>query len=293
MDDFKFSAALKKYFNTEEGAGSRVTLKDEAKKKQLTLPKTGFEREIVTKFYQNVPIGSKKSLGEQCLFDFYVYPTGQKIRLPMVFRPDDLVGGRKRDELRLYMNKGLFWPAVHTKWFVFKRDNKLWIGALTDDEIDAIENGFEVDTQDGLTNISEETFQEIVNSGKIPKLITIKTTSYQRDPSIGVEALNKSKYVCEMFPNKETFISKGTGKPYLEAHHLVPMFWQRHIPNLNIDDTENICILNPYSHKMIHHGRFDDIAPEIQKMAHRRQSFLKKIGMNVENVMNIYSGLSK
>lgn len=290
MDDFEFSPKLREFFGATSGAGSRVTEKDEAKKRQLTLPKNGFERKLVTSMYQNIPVGAKRELGDACMFEFRIYPSGERIKLPLLFRPNDNEGGRIRDELRMYMHQGIFRPAVGLMWFVYLRHSELWLGALTDAEIQAIESGIELDTQDGLIDLSEELFQEAINEGKLPKLKTTILTAFQRDPSVAIKALESSGYTCEIFPEYRVFSSRISGKPYLEAHHVVPMFWQRHIPDKSLDVAENICILNPYSHKMIHHARFDEIEIHIKSLANKRAAFLRSLGLNVDNLLKIYSG---
>ena len=287
----KFDAALLSFFGAEAGAGSVVTGPDEATKRQLTATKSA-ERPIIETIFNNIPKGKKENLGSQCMFEFRLFPSGQKILLPLLYRPDD-VDGTKRDELRLYMNTGVFRPNEGLYWFVYTRLGELWIGALAESEIDAIRNGVTLDPFDGFQSVGNDAFQELANSVQPPKLVVSQSIAFQRNPKIAFNAVAQSDRKCEMFPQINTFISRATGRPYLEAHHLVPMYWQRNISAQSIDIRENVCVLSPYGHRMIHHGRFDEIRPYVERLAEKRLAFLRQIDLSVEAVLGIYEGLSK
>lgn len=254
MDDFSFDAALNSFFGSDSGVGSRITEKDEAKKRQLTVAK--HERELLLQYHANIPVGALSKAEEQgakTLFKFRKFPTGQIVELKMNF-PKPAKG-----ELRLYFNAEGFSPNAGDKWFLFEKAKEIWIGSLDDTELDAARSGSMIDLQNGFDQISEEAYQDAANR-KMPELVAGSTLRYRRDPKVAVEAFETFGHRCEMMPEHETFISRATSKPYLEAHHFVPMMEQRHFGE-SLDVVENICILNPYAHKMLRHARYSDIEP--------------------------------
>ncbi len=291
MDNFVFSKAMKKYFGASLGAGSRVTGPDEAKKKQLTVTKAA-ERPVVTSIYTDIPKGKKADLGDSCMYSYKLFPTGETITLPTLFRPDGQ-DGQKRDELRIYMHKGIFFPEEGTMWFVYVRDKQLWIGALSDEELSYIDRGGAIDKFDGLIQNQEYTFQSELNENTPPILRKTNLVGYQRNPKVAFEAMKHSGHICELMPEFPVFISKVSGKPYLEAHHFLPMNYQRHLPDINIDVVDNICILNPFAHRMIHHAKFSEIEKHIENLGKKREKFLAKIEMDINRLKEIYSGLAK
>ncbi|OUS07841.1 hypothetical protein A9Q96_04895 [Rhodobacterales bacterium 52_120_T64] len=285
MDDFKFDKILCEYFGAENGAGSRITPKDEGQKGQITITQK-FERPIFEEYFGDFLTGKKEDLGDACLNEFKIFPSGETVRLPILLRP-----GERRNELRLYMKAGLFRPASDMFWFAYLKEGYLWLGSLSEAELNQIRIGAYLDLQDGILEIPEDNYQNLVNDSKKPKQITREVTAYQRDPNIAKEVLENSDYICEIFPEHPSFISKKSGKPYLEAHHFVPMFEQRRFPDYNLDVKENICILNPYSHRLVHHANYADIEAHIKKLAEPREEFLKGLGLSVDRVLKIYEGV--
>ncbi|MDR0846146.1 MAG: HNH endonuclease [Lactobacillales bacterium] len=51
----------------------------------------------------------------------------------------------------------------------------------------------------------------------------------------------------------ETFVAHSSGKPYMEAHHLVPISYQPLFEH-GIDVVENISCLCPCCHRLLHYG---------------------------------------
>lgn len=67
------------------------------------------------------------------------------------------------------------------------------------------------------------------------------------------------------------------------------MMEQRHF-NKSLDVVANICILNPYAHRMLHHATYAEIAPYVKQLAERREGFLNAIGVDVDRVLRSYGG---
>lgn len=281
MDDFIFDNQLNAFFRSKEGAGSKITQKDEALKRQLTVAK--HERQILLRHHPNIPIGAlseAEKRGEQVLFRFNLYPSGRPIHLKINYPK------RGKNELRLYFNDEVFSPQAWDNWFVFERDKEIWIGSLDDDELAQARNGTPIDWQNGFDQISEEAYQEAANS-TVPTLVSSSNTRYRRDQNVAIAAMRGSGMVCEMMPHHPTFISRTTGQPYLEAHHLMPMMEQRHF-SVSLDVVENICILNPYAHRMLHHATYSEIEPYLKQLAQPREDFFKRIGISVDRVLRSY-----
>jgi 5-methylcytosine-specific restriction enzyme A len=283
LDDFIFDDGLNAFFLSDNGAGSKITEKDEARKRQLTVAK--HERLLLLKYHPDVPIGAlgeAEKRGEKVLFRFRLYPTGQHIDLKINF-PKPV-----KNELRLYFNEAVFSPKAWDNWFLFERKGEIWIGSLDDDEINAARAGAPIDWQNGFDQMAEEAYQEAANT-KRPVLVPASSLKYRRDPKVAIEAMGKAGNVCEMMPDHQTFISRATGAPYLEAHHFMPMMEQRHF-DASLDVVDNICILNPYAHRMLHHATFSEIEPFLKELAGPREGFLKRIGVSVDRILRIYGG---
>ncbi len=276
-----YEMGLNDFFDADSGQGSRITEKDEARKRQLTIAE--HERKLLVKYHKNIPRGALRDAearGEQVLFKFLKYPTGQAVELKLNF-PKPM-----KNELRLYFNEALFSPKAGDFWFIFERNSQIWIGSLSDEELIAAQEGRPIDAQNGFDQGSEESYQDALNKNA-PGLVLSSALKYKRDPKVAIAALASSGYVCEMLPEHEIFLSRSTGKPYLEAHHFVPMMEQRHF-DTSLDVEQNICILNPYAHKMLHHAVYADIEPYLKALAEPREPFLRELGVSVDTVLRSY-----
>lgn len=74
-----------------------------------------------------------------------------------------------------------------------------------------------------------------------------------RDPGIARGVCEEKKYQCEVAKEHATFISRVTNRPYVEAHHFVPMGYQDEF-EVSLDVPENILILCPLCHRQFHHA---------------------------------------
>lgn len=281
LDNFTFDDRLKTFFHATDGAGSRITEKDEAKKRQLTVAR--HELPLLRRYLEDIPVGSLKKAekrGEKVLFRFRLFPTGQPIDLKINFPKPG------KNELRLYFNEAVFSPNVWDNWFLFERNDEIWIGSLEDSELEAAHNGTPIDLQNGFDQAVEDAYQEAANA-KLPLLVPATGLKYRRDPNVAIAAMAKAGHSCEMMPDHNTFTSRVTGAPYLEAHHFVPMMEQRHF-EVSLDVVENICILNPYAHRMLHHATYSEIEPYLKELAAPREAFLHDIGVSVDRVLRSY-----
>ena len=118
-------------------------------------------------------------------------------------------------------------------------------------------------------------------NNRIPE--TIKTTKgikYKTNSRIGKTALQLADYECACDKdNHKTFISK-LGKPYMEAHHLIPMSAQKDF-SVNLDRVENIVCLCPICHSAIHLGKDSVRLNVLTKLYAEREDVLKKWELDI------------
>ncbi len=105
------------------------------------------------------------------------------------------------------------------------------------------------------------------------------TIRYKTNARIAKTALNLADYKCEINPEHTTFISK-LGKPYMEAHHLIPMAYQKDF-SINIDRIENIVSICPICHSAIHLGDMSIRLELLKKIFDKREENLKRVGLNI------------
>ena len=127
-----------------------------------------------------------------------------------------------------------------------------------------------------LVNFSKEEPQVVVNKERL---------IIKRDAMIGVLAINNSHFKCEYDSSHETFISKRTKRPYMEAHHLIPVSQSQYIWNkkhANVDCIENIVSLCPICHRAIHHGELDIKLSILKRLYDQRKDRLSKVGLDID-----------
>lgn len=284
--DQEFDTRLREYFGCERGAYSPVTW-TEATDGQVTL--TGLEKKIAIDFFgqENLALyrGNDTFLAEQGLDArrrFRLYPEGKEI-FPKLKYPKPA-----RSELRLYFNDDEFKVEVGRLWGLFVRDGDIWLCDFTPWWKEDVASGGNIKESEAVPLEPEnDDYQEALNSAS-PVKIEKTDLRWKRDPKIAVKALNDSGFVCEWRPELETFPSKSTGKPFLEAHHFIPMKAQSAFPDSNLDTAENICILNPLAHRMLHYAPFEIIKPGLEKMIAKRQGLLERLQINEDYIYGIY-----
>lgn len=122
-------------------------------------------------------------------------------------------------------------------------------------------------------DISSNKFQ-IQNNRKPEPIKRGNTIRYKTNARIAKTALSIANYTCEINPDHTTFISK-LGKPYMEAHHLIPMAFQKDF-SINIDRIENIVSICPICHSAIHLGDTSVRIELLKQLFDKREQDLKK-----------------
>lgn len=64
---------------------------------------------------------------------------------------------------------------------------------------------------------------------KSKKILLNGRLVYQRSLAEVIKAKEQAGWRCEINPKHETFIAESNDKPYVEAHHLIPMAVQDHL----------------------------------------------------------------
>lgn len=105
------------------------------------------------------------------------------------------------------------------------------------------------------------------------------TIRYKTNARIAKTALHLADYKCEINPEHITFISK-LGKPYMEAHHLIPMAYQKDF-SINIDRIENIVSICPICHSAIHLGDVSTRLEILRKLYDKKEEGIKRVGLNI------------
>lgn len=116
---------------------------------------------------------------------------------------------------------------------------------------------------------------------------------FRTNPLLGKIAIKKAYYYCERNYQHETFISKKTHKNYMEAHHLIPVCYQKDMwekYNVNIDCIENLVSLCPTCHKAIHYGTKEVQREMITELYSKCAPKYHSIGLEIslEEILKLY-----
>lgn len=118
----------------------------------------------------------------------------------------------------------------------------------------------------------------------IPAKVAIEKNGrkvYPRNLTHAKKALDNADYKCEVDLNHETFISKSSGKQYVEAHHLIPMKAQGDF-EYSIDVPANIISLCPTCHRRLHHSSMEDKLQLLEMLLSTKKSKLAIFGINMD-----------
>lgn len=99
------------------------------------------------------------------------------------------------------------------------------------------------------------------------------------NPALGKEAIKDNGYCCSIDTDHQTFL-KPDGTKYMEVHHLIPLNQQKNFP-YKLDTKANIVPLCPNCHRMLHHGRFEDIEEILKDLYDKRIDALTQSGLSI------------
>lgn len=287
----KFNDALKSYFRSSDGAYSKATEMEGDKKRQYnvkSMQRNILEKVLEKELEQRLGEGGAKELARKGITPYStmkMYPSGKEIRVTLVYPKKD------RRELRIYFAKDTFQANAHDYILIYVRDGQPWIGALSSIAFDLISasrtNQLIENPRDNLLEEELDQYQSLIND--TPEVIqkNVSALAWKRRASVARDALVESKYKCELFPDMQTFTSRLTGLPFMEAHHLIPMKAQSYFTQ-NLDVIGNICVLNPTAHRLIHHAKFTELEPCLATLYENKAAFLEKMNIGWNDLKEIY-----
>lgn len=92
-------------------------------------------------------------------------------------------------------------------------------------------------------------------------------------------ALEEKNYVCELDSSHITFMGKD-GKPYMQAHYLVPLAYANDF-QVSLDVAENVICLCPNCHALLSYADKDIREQRIVQLYYSRKEKLKTVGIEV------------
>lgn len=140
---------------------------------------------------------------------------------------------------------------------------------------------------------SAATHKEPAGGVKLPRLKESGASQggYQRDPKVAAAALIEAQFQCEIDPQHPTFVSRVKGKPYVEAHHLVPLSIQARF-EFSLDVKANVVALCPNCHRRLHHGTDHGKRADLVYLFKKRRLVLaeKEIKLSESELLACYHG---
>lgn len=271
----KFGKSQAVKFGSLNGAYSVVTPR-ENQDSQITL--TDEEANLVTSYFSgNIQLGNVRDNPEKAKKSFKLYPQGTEINLNLVYPKPE------RPELRLYIGtRAGFKPDGGEIWFVFVKNNDLWIGAMP-------ESDWRAQHKILLYDEGEDKYQDSLQELDEIKITRLKERDvYSRDRWLAIARLNLANYRCEVDQTHNLFISRATKKPYLEAHHLIPMSLQN-VFDIRLDTTENIYCLCPHCHRAIHLAEKETTKVIIDNLVSKRAEVLHLTNQSIGDIYSYYA----
>jgi len=262
-------------FSTLEGTYSTVTDR-EYRDSQLTL--TDYEAELAVSYFgkENITIGNVKSDRVRAAKSFRLFPGGENITLNLVFPKP------KKNELRLYISKAAgFMPEAGNVWFMFLEKGELWIGAMDESSWRSESSNLKLDE-------SDEFYQEAINDRDSIRITQLKARDiYRRDRNLALERMELSGFKCEFNNKHQLFTSRFSKKPYLEAHHLIPLGLQSDFLK-PLDTIHNLFCLCPYCHRAVHNAK-EPVARKILEQLAAKSRVLDDFSLTVPELFGLYA----
>lgn len=271
----KFGKVQERRFGTSDGAYSVVTDREHYDS-QITL--TDYEAELVISHFgrTNLHVGNVQSKPALSSKSLRLYPTGENIYLNIVFPKPE------KTELRLYISsRAGFKPEGGEIWFMFLKDGDLWIGAMS-------EAAWRLESSELKKDNSDSIYQESLDETDSIRIATLKERdTYARDRNVAIKRMELAGFSCEYNPEHSLFISRFSRKPYLEAHHLIPIGLQGDFSD-SLDTVHNVFCLCPYCHRAVHHAE-ERLARNILETLADKRPVLDKFTLSISDLFTLYA----
>lgn len=169
---------------------------------------------------------------------------------------------------------------------------QLSISSFIDEEEDESDYLEKVDSIDER-NINENVGKDAYKTEPVAVMQAGQRRKFRTNPLLGKLAIKKACYFCERNVTHQTFLSKKTNKNYMEAHHFIPVCYQKEMWDrygVNIDCVENLVSLCPTCHKAFHYGTNEVKTELIEKLYPECATKLRTIGLNIslEEIKKLY-----
>ncbi|MEX0597469.1 MAG: HNH endonuclease [Candidatus Paceibacterota bacterium] len=274
----KFSNHHRGYFNADKGAFSVITERENFDS-QLTF--TDVEAEIILDFFSegNIHRGRVSDNPKLSKKAFKLFNGGTTVFLNVNFPKDE------GSEIRLYLSKRAgFKPTAGDIWFLYIKDSELWIGSMPKPKWDKLG----LSKGSGRNDESDYLYQEEIHTNDEEKIVNLKFRDvFKRDRRLALLRMQESNFTCEVDYEHDLFISRFSGFPYLEAHHLVPL-GASEIFDSSLDILNNIFCLCPNCHRAIHHAEGGHAKQLIDRLINK-SSVLDKFSLEKEDLYYLYS----
>jgi len=274
----KFGTKQEAIFGTKHGAYSELTA-TEHKDSQLTID--GEEKKILWRVIDDSTIhrGPKRDAPQKSLKTFRLHGTNRKVKLNLLYPKT------AKSELRLYLNRD-FKPPNGYYWFIYERSGELYIGYTSED-------GWKFKQSVWGNNLpsfdeGDQAYQQSILTGGTRKKTTVRD-EYSRSRRTALKALGAASYTCEFSASCRLFMSKASGKNYVEAHHFVPIMAQGDFSK-SLDFSDNIVALCPFCHRAIHYADEPTAEKIVSRLIKKRSGVLKELGIDEDDLLRYYIG---
>jgi predicted HNH restriction endonuclease len=185
----------------------------------------------------------------------------------------------------LYISsKAGFKPKGGEIWFIFLKEGDIWIGAMPEHLWRSVSSELKEDEYDELYQSS---VNDTTNTDKVRIAKLKERDAYARDRNIAIKRMTLSGFICEYNPSHKLFVSRFSKKPYLEAHHLVPIGLQKDFEK-PLDTIHNVFCLCPYCHRAVHHAEVP-VARNILSNLAAKRPILKAFNLSVPDLLSFYA----
>jgi len=118
---------------------------------------------------------------------------------------------------------------------------------------------------------------------------TIQGKKYKTNPRISKSVIEKIGYKCQIDNTHTTFYTTKNIL-FAEAHHLIPMSFQKHFLPINLDRKENIISLCPTCHRAIHLGNKKEKEERLKILFEIKQKELKDVRLEIDlkKIISLY-----
>jgi 5-methylcytosine-specific restriction endonuclease McrA len=113
---------------------------------------------------------------------------------------------------------------------------------------DAIDSSFRDRVAASAAEQASKRAARLTRADALPRRVAVTSYVYLRNPDVVAQALEDSGGICQLCGLHAPFVSRHTGRPFLEVHHKHPL----HLGGA--DTVENAIAVCPNCHRKEHHG---------------------------------------